>query len=461
MKIFEKHKTKKQTPKTPPHTFIILFILVLVACLLTYIIPSGAFERVFNEKVGQTLLVPGSYILVEQSPVPPWLIFHKFYEALCLPKTASLMWLLLITGGAFEVILHTRCLTKLCTQSLRFFRGGELWIIPIFVALFSIFGFTMGMTTASVIFVPLGIAAASTLGLDRMSGVAMIMLGVNAGFTAGIFNPFSVGTAQTIAELPLFSGAWLRWLTLPVLIAVTSAYIMHYAKSHRAERDDPTLEIQENETMNHGEKFSLTVFVAGFLILTLGISLWRWETVNIVVAFLVIGIAVGLAAGYSFYDICELFISGSKKMMKGVMVVGIAATIRLILTDGNILDTITYQLTGLVYQLPPTLQLLGMFIFNALINFLITSGSAKAALIMPIMTPMADSLALSRQAAVYAFQLGDGLTNVASPISTTLNGVLAVSEITYEKWIRFYGPLVGIYMGVGALLVVFSEFIGY
>ncbi|WHH61332.1 AbgT family transporter [Petroclostridium sp. X23] len=445
-----------------PHTFVFLFILVLLSCLMTYIIPAGSFERVFDEKAGQTLLVPGSYSYMEQSPVAPWLIFHKFYEALCLPKTASLMWLILITGGSFEIIMGTGCLTKLCARSLRIFHGGELWIIPIFISLFSVFGFTMGLTTASVIFVPLGIAAAHALGIDRMSGLAMITLGVNAGFTAGVFNPFSVGVAQTIAELPLFSGAWLRWLTLPVLIVVTSAYIMSYAKKNRLSMGyEKTLSEMDQSPINHSEKFSLILFSTGFLILTMGISLWGWKTADIVVAFLVIGVTVGLAAGYKISNICDCFIAGSRKMMKGVIVIGIASTIRLILTDGGIMDTITYYLTQRVYQLPPVFQLLGMFLFNALINFLITSGSAKAALIMPIMTPMADSLGLSRQAAVYAFQLGDGLTNVASPISTTLNGVLAVSEVTYEKWIRFYAPLVGIYLMVGAVLVIFSQLIGY
>lgn len=444
-----------------PHTFVILFLLVLSSSVLTYVIPSGQFERVFNETVGQTLVVPGSYVYVEQSPVAPWLILHKFYEALCLPKTAALMWLILITGGSFEVIMRTGCLPGLCARALTRFQDRALLVIPIFVSLFSIFGFTMGLTTASVVFAPLGIAAAEALGLDRLCGIAMIALGVNAGFTAGVFNPFSVGTAQEIAELPLFSGAWLRWLTLPILIAITSAYIMRYAKRHPTEHAENVKNAGLSRGMSHGEKRSLAVFAAGFLALTVGISFRNWGTADIVVAFLIIGVLVGLSAGMSLNDVCETFLAGCRKMMKGILVIGIAATMRLILTDGNILDTITYELTELVYLLPAPVQLMGMFLFNALLNFLVTSGSAKAALVMPILTPMADFLGLSRQDTVYAFQMGDGLTNLGSPISTTLNGVMAVSEITYGKWIKFYAPLIGLYIVVGALLTLFAGVVGY
>lgn len=444
-----------------PHTFVILFLLVLLSSVLTYVIPAGQFQRIFNQTLQQTLVVPGSYARVEQNPIAPWFIFHKFYEAVCLPKTASLIWLILMTGGSFEVVMQAGCLPKLCARALSRFHGREIWIIPIFVCLFSIFGFTMGLTTASVVFAPLGIAAAAALGLDRLSGLAMVALGVNAGFTAGVFNPFTVGLAQKIAEVPLFSGAWLRWLSLPILLVVTSAYIMWYAKRHRAERTEDIDISGYSHRMSRREIISLLTFAAGFLILTVGISFGGWGSADIVVTFLITGVMVGLTAGMSLTDVCDAFLSGCRKMMKGVLVIGIAATIRLVLTDGNILDTITYSLTELIYVLPPQVQLLWMFIFNALLNFLVTSGSAKAALVMPILTPMADSLGLSRTSAVFAFQMGDGQTNLASPISTTLNGMMAIGEITYGQWIRFYTPLVGLNVIVGALLTLLAAVVGY
>lgn len=202
-------------------------------------------------------------------------------------------------------------------------------------------------------------------------------------------------------------------------------------------------------------------FITAFVILTIGISLWKWKTADIVVVFLLTAIIVGKTEGFSVAEICTIFTDGCKKIMKGAMIVGLAATIRLVLSDGNILDTITYTLTQMVETLPPSIQLLGMFFFNAVLNILVTSGSAKAALVMPILTPMADFLGLSRQSAVFAFQLGDGLTNLSSPISTTLNGVMAVSDMEYSQWIKFYLPLVLIYMVAGSGLVILAQIIAY
>lgn len=447
--------------KNFPHTLILLLGLVLLACLFTYLIPAGQFERVTNEATKQTTVVPNSFAWMDQTPIAPWLILHKFYKAICLPATASLMWLILITGGAFEIVMQTGCLATLCRWTLSRLQGRELWIIPIFVCLFSIFGFTMGLTTASVIFVPLGIALTTSLGLDKISGVAIVALGVNAGFTAGVFNPFSVGLAQSIAELPLFSGSWLRWITLPILLAVTSFYIIWHAKKHQRKVAEPFQPFDEGKPISKANTYSLLTFLIGFLVLTGGISFWGWGTEGIVVSFLLIGSAVGVVSGMPANDICETFLTGCRKMVKGVLVIGIAATLRLVLNEGNILDTITYSLTNSVYHLPAPVQLLGIFLSLALFNFIVTSGSAMAVLVMPILTPMSDILGLSRQGVVYAFQLGDGLTNLASPISTTLNGVMAVSEITYRQWMRFYAPLVGLYMIVGSVLTLFCSIIGY
>lgn len=441
-----------------PHTFIILFSLVLLSSCLTYIIPSGKFERVIDETTGETLVVADSYEQIENNPVAPYKILHKFFEALTIPKNATLIFFILLVGGVFEIILRTECITALVESILSHMRGKELWIIPIFVSVFSVFGFTMGLTTASIVFVPIGITVARTMGFPKICGMAMIALGTNVGFTAGIFNPFGVGIAQTIAEVPLYSGAAYRWITLLILIMVTSLYLVWYARKHRL-----SVRMDENKDIHLSirQKIVLLEFVSTFFILTVGISRYGWSAKDIVVVLLIAGIFMGLSEGFTPGQICEFITEGCRKMVKGVLVIGIAATIRFILTEGNILDTITYYLTELVYHMPGEIQLLGIFLFNAFINFLITSGSAKAALVMPIFTPMADFLGLTRQSAVYAFQMGDGLTNLASPISTTLNGVLAVSDETYDSWIKFYIPLVGIYIVIGSVLVMISKSIGY
>ncbi|MDD3571213.1 MAG: AbgT family transporter [Lachnospiraceae bacterium] len=441
------------------HAYIILIILIIVSCLLTYIIPAGSFERVKNDVLGQTLVIAGSYKEIESTPISPLLIFHKIYKAFSDGKTASLIFFLLFISGSFQVILKTGCMETLCKRLMEKLKGKELGVIPIFVCLFSVFGFTMGLTTASIVFVPIGISIALSSGFPKIVGIAMVALGTNAGFTAGIFNPFSVGVAQNIAEVTLYSGQSMRWVALVLLNTVTSLYLLFYAKKHREVRVEK--EALSTEKMTSRQMIEVFQFITAFIILTIGIAFWNWKTADIVVVFLVTAVIIGKTEGFSITEICTIFTEGCKKIMKGAIIVGLAATIRLILSEGNILDTITYTLTQLVENLPPSVQLLGMFFFNAVLNILVTSGSAKAALVMPILTPMADFLGLSRQSAVFAFQLGDGVTNLSSPISTTLNGVMAVSDMEYGEWIKFYLPLVLIYMVAGSCLVILAQIISY
>lgn len=459
---------KKISQKGKPiHVFVILLFLVFLASILTYCVPAGEFDRVLDEVSGQTIVVADSYKTIANNPIAPWKIPEMFYKAITSETAAGLIFFIFIIGGSFEIIMSTGSLTALCESVLYYFQKRKTWIIPVFISLFSIFGFTMGLATAAVIFVPIGIAASKTLGFDKLTGTAMVALGTNAGFAAGIFNPFSVGIAQSIAEVPLYSGAWIRVLLLVALIIATSAYLMRYAAKY------DRIAVSENGNMVgidlETEKVHMTVrqkivlieFIILFGFITYGVTYLKFDTSNLAVTFMVMGVVTGLTAGFTIYEVCELFTAGCKKMVKGSLVIGIAATLRLVLTEGNILDTITYQLTGLIYYVPHWAQLTGMFYANAAIDLLITSGSSHAAVVMPIMTPMADFLGLSRQSAVFAFQLGDGLVNLTSPISTTLTGILAVSELSYGKWFKFFIPLVGIYMIIGTIFMILAGVAGY
>jgi uncharacterized ion transporter superfamily protein YfcC len=320
----------------------------------------------------------------------------------------------------------------------------------------------MGLSTASIIFVPIGILAAKLLGFGMLTGTAMVALGVNAGFAAGIFNPFSVGVAQTIAEVPLYSGSWIRWMLLALLVLATSLYIMNYAKKYDMLDIADTLQMNKlNNVLSIRQKLVLTVFALTFVIVTYGISFLHWDTKSLSALFLMSAIICGLIYGFQINEICDIFVDGCRKMIKGVFVIGLAATIRLVLSEGQIMDSIAYYLTGFAYNYPSWANLLGIFYGNAALDFLITSGSAHAAVAMPIMIPMTDFLGLSRQSAVLAFQLGDGLVNLCSPISTTLTGILAVSGISYGKWTRFFVPLVGIYMIIGTGIIILAGMVGY
>lgn len=447
---------RRQRPA--PHVFLVLTALLLLAAALTWVIPAGRFERIFHESAGQTVVVPGSFAWTASSPVALWQLPGLLFEALTTGSAPQLIFFVLLLGGAFEIILESGALTALCAWVIRRFRRRRTWLVPAFAAVFSVFGFTMGLTTASIVFLPLGMAAAKSLGYDEKTGMAMVMLGTNAGFAAGAYNPFSVGVAQAIAELPLYSGAWLRWLLLAALVPVTAAYILRRAgePAFPAAGEDPP---EQPLTFRQG---AVLILLLGALALVVwGVGRRGWKVPEIAAVFLVLGVACGGAAGFSPNRICALEAEGCRKMVSGGLTIGLAAALRLVLIRGGILDSVVYGLLRAVERLPVWGQLLGMFYANALLDLLITSGSGHAAVAMPLMVPLADVLGLSRQSAVLAFQLGDGLVNLVSPISNTLVSCLALSGISYQKWLRYLLPLVGMYLVIGTGFMLLAGAVGY
>lgn len=450
---------EQRRSRPTPHVFLILIALLLLAAALTWVVPAGRFERVFHEAAGQTVVVPGSFARTDPSPVALWQLPGLLFEALTTGSAPQLMFFVLLLGGAFAVILESGAVTALCAWVIRRFRRRRMWLIPASVAVFSVFGFTMGLTTASIVFLPLGMAAAKSLGYDERTGMAMVMLGTNAGFAAGIYNPFSVGVAQTIAELPPYSGAWLRWLLLAVLVPVTAAYILRRAGAPAlpaAGEEDPP-----DQPLTPRQVLVLALLAGGLVLVIWGVGARGWKVPEIAAVFLVLGITCGGAAGFSPNRICALEAEGCGKMVSGALTIGLAAALRLVLTRGGILDSVVYGLLRAVERLPAWGQLLGMFYANALLDLLITSGSGHAAVAMPLMVPLADALDLSRQSAVLAFQLGDGLVNLVSPISNTLVSCLAISGISYQKWLRYLLPLVWMYLVIGTGCMLLAGAVGY
>lgn len=201
-------------------------------------VPAGEYTRYADEATGRTLVEAGSYHLVDQNPVSFFSVPALIYRAIV--KAASTVTFILIIGGAFEIITSTGVLTVLCKKLSKKFIGKEMLVIPAFLVLFSIFGTTMGMSAEVMIFVPIGITLALSLGLDKVTGTTMIAMGAASGFTAGVLNPFNVGVAQSIAEIPMFSGMGYRLLILAILLAIDTVYIIWYAKRVKK---DPTKSI--------------------------------------------------------------------------------------------------------------------------------------------------------------------------------------------------------------------------
>jgi uncharacterized ion transporter superfamily protein YfcC len=447
-----------------PHVYIILILLILLACLMTYIIPAGRFARELDVASGQTLVIAGSFEYTESTPVPPWLIPIKFFETLTSRSIAQIIFFIVILNGAFELITKALSIESLSRNIAKAFKKNSFLSISALIIMFSVAGFTMGMSTEAVMFLPITIAVVSAMGYDKVIAMSLIFVGTNIGFTAGIFNPFSIGIAQSIAELPLYSGMWIRWLVWFALLIPGCIYTYRYANKTKVSNGIVLDEVEIEEALpkiKAEQIITLCILTAAIVVTAYGVMRYGWFLSEMAIVFLLAGIASAFVGRFGINESCDLFTSGAKKMMGGVFIIGLAATIRTILNEGNIIDTIANGFIGQAASLPGWLHLPGLMWGNAIFNLLITSASGKAVIVMPIMVPMADVLDFSRQAAVLAFQLGDGVTNLTSPLSTTLNVAIATSGLTFRKWIRFYYPLVGIYLIVATIIMLFAGIVGY
>ena len=460
METQAKEKKKWKTP----HTFVILVVIIIIAAVATYIVPAGEFARYKDAVTGKTLVEAGSYHRIESSPLNLLKIPEAIYTGIV--KSASTITFMLIIGGAFQVITSTGALTALCKKLSKTFSKHKYVVIPVFLTLFSIFGFTMGMSSEVMIFVPIGITLALFLGLDKVTGTAMIALGAAVGF-----NPFNVGVAQDIAELPLFSGMAYRIVVLVVLLAATSIYIICYARKVAANPEKSVIYgIKEDEEYTFdnvtdnltGRQIGVLVVMAlGFGLLIYGLSKKGWYFEEMSGLFIFMGVICGLINGYGPSKIAKEFGEGAKGIVVGCLIIGIARTVEVILSDAHILDTIVYGIVNLVNFLPGSIKAVGMFICQSLINCVIVSGTGQAAVTMPLMVPVSDLVGISRQTAVLAFQLGDGFSNSVLPMSSSLMGYLAVSKIPYSKWLKFMMPLFLIWTALGCIFMLGALVIGY
>ena len=453
-----------------PNTYVIIILMMIVAVLLTWIIPSGEFERVKDEVSKQSIIIPGTFKYIENNPIS--FLQIPVYIMKGLAKASDIVFLVIIVGGAFNIIIETGMFQSFAGRLTKIFSNKEVLIIPAFSTIFALACTTMGVNTF-IGFAPIAVIIARSIGYDAIVGVSMVALGGAIGFSTGTFNPFTTGVAQSIAGLPIFSGVGYRFICLVVFLIVTNIYIIWYAKKVKAnpeasvvyemEQENKKVEVSEkqHDKIEGRHYLVLLIVIACFVLLVYGSQNWKWKLQENAAMFLWMGVLSGFAYGFGPSKIAEEFTKGAKKLVYGALMIGMANGISLILADGKILDTTVQYLGGLLVVLPSHAQAAGMFLMQLLINGLITSGSGQAAATMPIMLPVADIIGMTKQTAVLAFNFGDGLSNYILPTSSALMGFIAMVGISYSNWMKFMWRLFLIWTVVGAVLVIVANSINY
>lgn len=454
-----------------PDTTALIVMLTIGAMILTHFVDAGVYDRVKDAVTGKLLVDPASYHVVKANPSQFILLPRILYDATM--KAADIVIFVLFLGGAFGIIMKTNTLQAFIGTAAMRLRGKELWSIPVVVTIFSLGGASFGMMNEALAFAPIGILMARKFGFDVVTGISMILLGCVAGNTAGPMNPFSTGLAQILSNLPLFSGMWFRLIIWVVLVIVTSLYIMRYSrqvykdpsKSVVANVEDIRTDFSETDIetpeLKRVHYIILAIIIAGFAVLIWGVSTKDWWLPDLAAIFVAMSVLSGIAAGYGPSKMSKEFMQGAKDLAGSAMIVGLARAITLVLDDAKCTDTVVHAMALWVGDLPSMMQLLGMYIFQLVMSFIIGSSTGMAAVCMPIITPLADIIGVTRQTAVLAFQFPDGFTNVVAPMGATLMGMLGVAKIPFEKWLKFFFPLYVIYLVIGFAFVVLAQAIRY
>ena len=462
---------EKQRKSRIPHTFVTLIAFTIVMAILTYVLPAGQFER--SEVNGRTVVIPDSYSVVESNPQNLFDVLKSIPTGMA--ETADIIFFLFIVGGAFQLITDSGMINSGISLLVKKLQGKEKWVIPILILVFGLLGSTMGLSEETIVFIPIGVALALALGYDALVGLGMISLGAAIGFFAGFMNPFSVGVAQEIAELPLFSGVGFRLIILAVLWIVTSAYLMRYAEKvkqnpetsllYNADKGSHVTEgainFEDLPPFTKRHFATLIVFIGGFAIIGFGVFQYGWFIVEIGSVFLGMGILTGFISRMSSSEIAESFVVGAKEMVFAGLVVGVARSILVVMEDGLIIDTLINGLSNLISSLPDSLAVVGMYITQIVVNFFIPSGSGQAAATMPVMIPLADTLGITRQTAVLAFQFGDGFMDSIIPTSGVLMAQLSIAKVSYDTWLKFIGKLMLIWLTIGLIFLLIANAIQY
>ena len=454
-----------------PHTLILIYIMVVLTVVATWIIPGGAYDRVeklVNDKPVM-VPVPGSYQRTESRPQGLEGLFVS--PAKGFVEAAAIIAIVFICGGAFSIIQKTGAIsTVIHNVSLKFGRSKALRVlfIPVTMIIFSLGGAIWGMCEETMPFILIFVPLSLSLGYDTIVGVALPFLGAAAGFAGAFFNPFTVGIAQNIAGLPMYSGLGYRLAVWAGGTAIVIAVVMRYAGRVRANpRISPTYEddLEKRAKLRLGgpviEKLALTaahkrvlfVFVAGFTVMVFGILKYKWYINEIGGVFLAMGIMAGLVGGLKGDVFGKAFVDGAKDMINAALIIGTARAILIVAQDGKILDTILSAMAGSISQFSPVISAQIMFISQCVINFFVHSGTAQAALTIPIMAPLGDLVGITRQTSVFAFQLAEYI-NPVLPTSGVTMGVLALAGLRWEKWARWLVPLLILWILFAALALI-------
>ena len=429
-----------------PNTYVIIAAIILLCAVMTWFIPGGQYVKSDDGTI--------SYEAVDSVP-QTWQVFTAIYHGFV--KQAGIIIFILVVGGAFWLLNATGAIEAGIKRLITKIGNKDKIVLASLTVLFSLAGAVFGMSEETIPFVGIVVPLAVSMGYDAFMGMLVVYVASNIGFSSAFLNPFTVGIAQGMADLPLFSGMGYRLLCWGILTALLVAFVVIYA--HKVRKAPTAAETIDTEPLTKRQTWTLVTLALTVVTLIIGVTRFEWYIPEITGLFLAMGIICGIIAGFSSERIIKELMAGAKDILSAALVVGFASGIIVILQDGKIVDSILHSMQEGLDGSGKAGSLTAMYGIQALINLIIPSATAKAAITIPIMAPFSDMVGVSRQAMVLAFQFGDGFTNMITPTSGVLVAALAMARIPYSKWVKWIWKMVLVLLVLGLLLLLPTVFL--
>lgn len=446
---------------------IVIFCLMIACYILTLVIPSGEYQRI-DDGNGNTVIDTTAGFSYVEGGIP----FYKWILSPILVLGASgngaliaVIAFLLVIGGVFNCLDKCGLIKYMLDKMAHRFGAVRYRLLAVITFFFMALGSMVGSFEECVPLVPIVVALAVKLGWDALTGMGMSLLAVGCGFAAGICNPFTVGVAQQLASLPMFSGIWLRILAFLLIYALLLAFLLLHAK-----RVDRGVGIIEDDEFSSDKKMDrgtvcfasilglgiTTVLLSGFIPFLQDITM-----VVVAVTFLLAGSVAAIVSGMTGKLIAKTALNGVVSILPATVMILMASSIKYTLEEAQVMDTILHGAVNIADSLPKWSIILFIYLIVLIMNFFIPSGSAKAFMLIPLIVPMAQIFGISTQLCIVAFAFGDGFSNVLYPTNPALLISLGVADVSYSKWFKWSWRFQALNLVLTSLILLFGLAVGY
>lgn len=448
MKVKSERTAKKHWYEQFPHPVVLIFLIIMVMTILTYLLPAGSFDRI--EVDGRQRVVPGTYQLNPAArPVGLLDMFRAIPQGFI--DAAHIVFIVLSSGVMFGILERSGMIENTVgTLVKKMGLKKRYLLVVLFTYLYGLLGVVIGYEN-NIAMVPIAAVVCLAIGGDLILAAGVGVGAITVGFGLSPINPYTVGVGHSIAEMPLFSGAVFRSLLCFAGISVLAFFNVRYLKrilknpsrSLGIGLDTKGFALSkplQDYHLARKDWLILGIFLSGILVMLYGIFQYHWYINDLSAIFVIISIVAGLAAGLSGRELSETAFTSMSAVIPGAFMVGFATAIKVVMESGGIGDTIAHGLSSGLTGLPTYGSAIMMSLAQSLINLMIPSGSGQALATLPIMIPVGEVLGLTRQTTILAFQIGDGVTNLFNPSLGGLLAMLGLCRVPFDRWLRFIVP---------------------